>query len=104
MCSSWGRLTVWRHLVRNVMIDLALVPVAGWGTRMLPATKSEPKEMLPVGRKPVVQYVVEELVQSGIRRLLFITGQGKTSIENHFDIDQPLIAYLRDTGREEQLL
>ena len=86
------------------MIDLALVPVAGWGTRMLPATKSQPKEMLPVGRKPVVQYVVEELVQSGIRRLLFITGQGKTSIENHFDIDQSLIDYLRDTGREEQLL
>jgi UTP--glucose-1-phosphate uridylyltransferase len=86
------------------MIDLALVPVAGWGTRMLPATKSQPKEMLPVGRKPVVQYVVEELVQSGIRRLLFITGQGKTSIENHFDIDESLIRYLRDTGRAEQLL
>ncbi len=85
------------------MIDIALVPVAGWGTRMLPATKSQPKEMLPVGRKPVVQYVVEELVNSDIRRLLFITGQGKTSIENHFDIDAPLITYLRETGREEQL-
>lgn len=85
------------------MINIALVPVAGWGTRLLPATKSQPKEMLPVGRKPVVQYVVEELVQSGIRRLLFITGQGKTSIENHFDIDASLITYLRETGREEQL-
>ncbi len=85
------------------MINIALVPVAGWGTRLLPATKSQPKEMLPVGRKPVVQYVVEELVQSGIRRLLFITGQGKTSIENHFDIDAPLISFLRETGREEQL-
>ena len=85
------------------MINLALVPVAGWGTRMLPATKSQPKEMLPMGRKPVVQFVVEELVQSGIRRLLFITGQGKTSIENHFDLDASLVAYLRDTGREEQL-
>ena len=85
------------------MINLALVPVAGWGTRMLPATKSQPKEMLPIGRKPVVQFVVEELVQSGIRRLLFITGQGKTSIENHFDLDASLVAYLRDTGREEQL-
>ena len=52
------------------MIDIALVPVAGWGTRLLPATKSQPKEMLPVGRKPVVQYVVEELVQSGIRTRL----------------------------------
>jgi UTP--glucose-1-phosphate uridylyltransferase len=86
------------------MIDFALIPVAGWGTRMLPATKSQPKEMLPVGRKPVVQYVVEELVNSGIRQILFITGQGKTSIENHFDIDLPLINYLRETGREEQLL
>ena len=85
------------------MINIALVPVAGWGTRLLPATKSQPKEMLPVGRKPVVQYVVEELVQSGIRRMLFVTGQGKTSIENHFDIDAPLITYLRETGREEQL-
>src|SRR5262245_15053741 len=84
-------------------IDIAVVPVAGLGTRLLPATKSQPKEMLPVGRKPVVQYVVEELVNSGIRQLLFITGQGKTSIENHFDIDQPLITYLRETGREEQL-
>jgi UTP--glucose-1-phosphate uridylyltransferase len=90
-------------LAREMMINLALIPVAGWGTRMLPATKSQPKEMLPIGRKPVVQFVVEELVQSGIRRLLFITGQGKTSIENHFDLDASLVAYLRDTGREEQL-
>ena len=68
-------------------IDIAIVPVAGQGTRLLPATKSQPKEMLPVGRKPVVQYVVEELALSGIRRLLFITSHGKTSIEQHFDID-----------------
>src|SRR5713226_345744 len=84
-------------------IDIALVPVAGWGTRLLPATKSQPKEMLPVGRKPVVQYVVEELVQSGIQRLLFVTGPGKTSIENHFDINAELIAFLRETGKEELL-
>lgn len=84
-------------------IDLAVVPVAGIGTRLLPATKSQPKEMLPVGRKPIVQYVVEELAQSGIRRLLFITGASKTSIENHFDINAELIQYLRETGREEQL-
>src|SRR3989442_5201249 len=103
MCSSWGRLTVWRHLVRNVMIDLALVPVAGAGTRLLPATKSQPKEMLPVGRKPVVQYIVEELVQSGVRRILFVTGPGKTSIENHFDVDAEMIQTLRETGTEELL-
>lgn len=84
-------------------IDIAVVPVAGHGTRLLPATKSQPKEMLPVGRKPVVQYVVEELAHSGIRRLLFITGASKTSIENHFDIDDRLITYLRESGREEEL-
>ena len=84
-------------------IDIAVVPVAGHGTRLLPATKSQPKEMLPVGRKPVVQYVVEELAQSGIRRLLFITGASKTSIENHFDIDDKLTNYLRESGREDEL-
>lgn len=84
-------------------IDLAVVPVAGQGTRLLPSTKSQPKEMLPVGRKPVVQYVVEELGLSGIRRLLFVTGTGKSSIENHFDTDAELISYLRQSGREELL-
>jgi UTP--glucose-1-phosphate uridylyltransferase len=84
-------------------IDLAIVPVAGHGTRLLPSTKSQPKEMLPVGRKPVVQYVVEELALSGVRRLVFITGPGKTSIENHFDISAELIAFLRETGKEELL-
>jgi UTP--glucose-1-phosphate uridylyltransferase len=84
-------------------IDLAIVPVAGQGTRLLPSTKSQPKEMLPVGRKPVVQYIVEELANSGVRRLLFITGPGKTSIENHFDLDAELIAFLRSTGKEELL-
>jgi UTP--glucose-1-phosphate uridylyltransferase len=84
-------------------IDIAVVPVAGLGTRLLPATKSQPKEMLPVGRKPVAQHVVDELASSGIRRLLFITGKGKHSIENHFDWDGELITYLRETGREEEL-
>lgn len=84
-------------------IDIAVVPVAGLGTRLLPATKSQPKEMLPVGRKPVAQHVVDELALSGIRRLLFITGKGKNSIENHFDIDGELITYLRQTGREQEL-
>lgn len=84
-------------------IDLAIVPVAGQGTRLLPSTKSQPKEMLPVGRKPVVQYVVEELALSGIQRLLFVTGPGKSSIENHFDINPELIAFLRETGKETLL-
>lgn len=84
-------------------IDLAIVPVAGVGTRLLPSTKSQPKEMLPVGRKPVVQYVVEELALSGIKRLLFITGTGKQSIEDHFDTDSELTSFLRRTGKEDQL-
>ena len=84
-------------------INLAIVPVAGHGTRLLPATKSQPKEMLPVGRKPVVQYVVDELARSGIQRVFFVTGARKTAIENHFDEDQPLIRYLRESGREEEL-
>lgn len=84
-------------------IDIAVVPVAGRGTRLLPATKSQPKEMLPVGRKPVVQYVVEELAKSKLQRLLFITDSRKTQIENHFDEDGELIDFLRRTGKEEQL-
>ncbi len=84
-------------------IDIAVVPVAGLGTRLLPATKSQPKEMLPVGRKPVAQHVVEELALSGIGRLLFVTGKGKHSIENHFDTDGDLITYLRESGREQEL-
>jgi UTP--glucose-1-phosphate uridylyltransferase len=84
-------------------INLAVIPVAGLGTRLLPATKSQPKEMLPVGRKPVVQYVVEELTRVGMKRLLFITGPGKASIENHFDLDGELIQVLRETGKEDLL-
>ncbi len=84
-------------------INIAVVPVAGLGTRLLPATKSQPKEMLPVGRKPVVQYVVEELTRVGMSQLLFITGPGKTSIENHFDLNGELIQMLRETGKEELL-
>jgi UTP--glucose-1-phosphate uridylyltransferase len=79
------------------------VPVAGLGTRLLPATKSQPKEMLPVVDKPVVQYVVEELAASGVERILFVTGRGKTSIEDHFDRDPELIRTLREAGKEELL-
>ena len=84
-------------------VELAVVPVAGRGTRLLPLTKSQPKEMLPVDRKPVVQCVVEELARCGIGRLLFVTGPGKAAIENHFDIDAELVAHLRTTGKEELL-
>ena len=84
-------------------IDLAVVPVAGQGTRLLPLTKSQPKEMLPVGRKPVVQYVVEEMARSGMKKVLFITGPGKSSIENHFDMNNELTQFLRKSGKEDLL-
>ena len=68
----------------------AVIPVGGLGTRLLPATRSQPKEMLPLVDKPVVQYVVEELVRAGIARLLFVTGRRKRAIEDHFDADPEL--------------
>ena len=77
-------------------IRKAVFPVAGMGTRLLPATKSQPKEMLPVGYKPVVQYVVEEMIAQGLDRFLFITGRKKRSIEDHFDDDPELEARLAD--------
>lgn len=84
-------------------IQSAIVPVAGLGTRLLPATKSQPKEMLPVAKKPIVQYVVEELAAAGIERVLFVTGRGKSSIENHFDHD-PELARLLNQGDKNELL
>lgn len=84
-------------------VEIAVVPVAGHGTRLLPATKSQPKEMLPVGRKPVVQYVFEELTAAGMKQILFVTGQGKASIENHFDANEELVQVLRESGKEELL-
>ncbi|MGE5488119.1 MAG: UTP--glucose-1-phosphate uridylyltransferase [bacterium] len=85
------------------MIRSALIPVAGLGTRLLPATKSQPKEMLPVARKPIVQYVVEELAANGVRQLLFITGRNKTSIENHFDSDPELTRNLSAANKQKLL-
>ncbi|HWB84189.1 MAG TPA: UTP--glucose-1-phosphate uridylyltransferase [Bryobacteraceae bacterium] len=85
------------------MIKSAVVPVAGHGTRLLPATKSQPKEMLPVARKPIVQYVVEELVLNGIQQILFVTGRSKASIENHFDHDPELFRVLSETNKEDLL-
>lgn len=85
------------------MIRNAVVPVAGLGTRLLPATKSQPKEMLPVAKKPIVQYVVEELARNHIDRLLFVTGRGKHSIENHFDRDPDLRASLERANKKELL-
>lgn len=86
-----------------MVIRSAIIPVAGLGTRLLPATKSQPKEMLPVARKPIVQYVVEELVANGIEQVLFITGRNKSSIENHFDSDPELIRTLSAANKQDLL-
>ena len=75
-----------------------VIPVGGMGTRLLPATKSQPKEMLPVGRRPVVQYVVEELQEAGLEQILFVTGRKKTAIEDHFDPDPELVRTLSAGG------
>ncbi len=84
-------------------VKKAVFPVAGLGTRFLPATKSSPKEMLPLIDKPLVQYVVEEAVASGIEQILFVTGRGKHNIEDHFDISVELEAHLHDRGKEREL-
>ena len=85
------------------MIRSAIVPVAGHGTRLLPATNSQPKEMLPVARKPIVQYVAEELVANGINEILFVTGRNKSSIENHFDLDPELLRTLKEGNKQDLL-
>lgn len=84
-------------------VKKAVFPVAGLGTRFLPATKASPKEMLPLIDKPLVQYVVEEAVASGIEQILFVTGRGKRSIEDHFDISVELEAHLYDKGKDREL-
>ncbi len=81
----------------------AIIPAAGLGTRLLPATKSQPKEMLPVGRKPVLQYVVEELQAAKLRQILIITGRRKRTIEDHFDPDEQLVSALKQAGNEALL-
>lgn len=82
-------------------IRKAVFPAAGLGTRFLPATKSSPKEMLPLVDKPLIQYVVEEAVASGIESVVIITGRDKTAIEDHFDISFELEHLLRERGKEK---
>ncbi len=85
-----------------MQIKKAVFPVAGLGTRFLPATKASPKEMLPLIDKPLVQYVVEEAVAAGIEQILFVTGRGKRAIEDHFDINFELEALLYEKGKDAE--
>jgi UTP--glucose-1-phosphate uridylyltransferase len=84
-------------------INTAVFPVAGLGTRFLPATKAAPKEMLPVVDKPLIQYAVEEAYASGIRHMVFITGRSKRAIEDHFDTTYELESELERNGKQELL-
>ncbi len=81
----------------------AIIPAAGLGTRFLPATKAQPKEMLPIVDKPALQYIVEEAVASGLKEILIITGRNKSSIENHFDKSIELELELERSGKVKLL-
>jgi len=85
------------------LIKKVVIPAAGLGTRFLPATKASPKEMLPLVDKPLIQYVVEEAVASGMQEVIIITGRGKRAIEDHFDISFELEANLRANGKRKLL-
>src|SRR5262245_9354396 len=80
----------------------AVLPAAGLGTRFLPATKAQPKEMLPVVDKPLVQYVIEECSASRIENVIIVTGRGKNAIEDHFDYSPELEQFLESRGKSDQ--
>lgn len=83
-------------------IKKAVIPAAGLGTRVLPASKSMPKEMLPIVDKPAIQYIVEEAVKSGIEDILIITSRGKTTVEDHFDRNPELEARLLASKKQDR--
>ena len=87
----------------SATIRKAVFPAAGLGTRFLPATKAQPKEMLPLVDKPIIQYGVEEAVGSGIDNIILVTGRGKNAIEDHFDVSVELESFLEARGKKEQL-
>lgn len=87
----------------NKLVKKAVIPAAGLGTRFLPATKAQPKEMLPIVDKPTLQYIIEEAVNSGVEEILIITGRNKKSIEDHFDKSVELELELENKGKDELL-
>ncbi len=88
---------------RTMQVQKAVFPAAGLGTRFLPATKAQPKEMLPLVDKPLIQYVIEEAVQSGIQSVTIVTGRGKNAIEDHFDVSYELESVLAQRGKDTEL-
>ena len=84
-------------------VKKAIIPAAGLGTRFLPATKAQPKEMLPIVDKPTIQYIIEEAVAAGIEEILIITGRNKRAIEDHFDKSVELEYQLQKNGKDDVL-
>src|SRR5258708_13083293 len=87
----------------RMQVKKAVFPVAGLGSRFLPATKANPKEMLPIVDKPLIQYAVEEAVRAGIQHMIFITSSSKRAIEDHFDKHFELETRLQEQGKEQLL-
>jgi UTP--glucose-1-phosphate uridylyltransferase len=94
---------LWYDAAVTTRLRKAVFPVAGLGTRFLPATKAQPKEMLPLVDKPIIQYGVEEAVASGISNIILVTGRGKNAIEDHFDVSVELETFLEARGKRDQL-
>ncbi len=90
-------------LIVRPRVRKAVFPAAGLGTRFLPATKAQPKEMLPLVDKPIIQYVIEEAVASGVNKIIIVTGRGKNAIEDHFDTSYELERQLEDRGKNDLL-
>jgi UTP--glucose-1-phosphate uridylyltransferase len=86
-------------LAMTARVRKAIFPAAGLGTRFLPATKAQPKEMLPLVDKPLIQYGVEEAVASGLENIIIVTGRGKHAIEDHFDVAYELESFLETRGK-----
>src|SRR5438067_3969618 len=97
------RLAIVRYDSHVASVRKAVFPAAGLGTRFLPATKAQPKEMLPLVDKPIIQYGVEEAVAAGISNIILVTGRGKNAIEDHFDVSVELESFLEARGKREQL-
>src|SRR5205085_11842104 len=87
----------------KMRVRKAVFPAAGLGTRFLPATKAQPKEMLPLVDKPIIQYVIEEAVASGVDNIVMVTGRGKSAIEDHFDVSYELESILQQRGKTDLL-
>src|SRR5215470_10837544 len=97
------RLRIVRYDAVVAIVRKAVFPAAGLGTRFLPATKAQPKEMLPLVDKPIIQYGVEEAVTSGVSNIILVTGRGKNAIEDHFDVSVELETFLEARGKRDQL-